>query len=136
MTEITDYQSLLVVGREQTEAQHFLFVFLQSSLPDDASEADKQRFQEGLGGELQAIMCVDKPLAELTNFADLVEESAQMEQAWSLVLIACLSGRNGSVPNAEEADEALKIMVQTVQSGSELSRYLAFDRQGELLSFA
>jgi hypothetical protein len=136
MIEITDYKSLLAVGKQQSDPQRFLFVFLQASLPDEHDDVDKQRFHSGQGGELKAIMCVDKDLAELTDFADLVAESKQMEQDWSLVLIACLSGVNGMSPTAEEAEQPLKTMVQTVQNGGDLSKYLAFDKQGDLLSFS
>ncbi len=62
MTEITDYKSLLAVGKQQSEPQRFLFVFLQVSLPDDHKDEDKERFHSGKGGMLQAIMCVDKDL--------------------------------------------------------------------------
>jgi len=136
MIDITDYKSLLTVGRLQDDPQRFLFVFLQAALPDDHNDADKESFQSGQGGELQAIMCVDKDLAELTDFADLVEESKQMDQQWSIVLIACLGGVNGIPPTAAQAEEPLKMMVQTVQSGGDLSKYLAFDKQGELLHFS
>ena len=136
MISITDYQSLLAVGRQQSEPQRFLFVFLQASLPDEHNTEDEQSFHSGQGGELNAIMCVDKDLQELTHFADLVTESEQMEQDWSLVLIACLSGKNGTLPTSDEAEPVLKMMVQTVQNGGDLSKYLAFDRQGELLQFS
>lgn len=134
--KITDYKSLLIVGKQQVEPQRFLFVFLQAILPDEHSDKDKQQFQSGQVGELKAIMCVDKDLAELTNFTDLVTESNQMEQEWSLVLVACLAGKNGHHPTTEEAEEALKVMVQTVQNGGDLSKYLAFDKQGDLLQFS
>ena len=136
MIEITDYQSLLAVGKQQQNPQRFLFVFLQASLPIDRNDADKQRFHSGQGGELQAIMCVDKDLNELTSFADLVTESEQMEQDWSMVLIACLSGKNGIQPTSAEAEQPLKMMVQAVQNGGDLSKYLAFDKQGLMLHFA
>jgi len=136
MIEITDYQSLLAVGRQQPDPQRFLFVFLQASLSADHDETDKHRFHAGQGGELQAIMCVDKDLSELTTFADLVTESKQMEQDWSMVLVACLGGSNGILPSVEEAEQPLKMMVQTVQNGGDLSKYLAFDKQGILLHFA
>ena len=136
MIEITDYQSLLAVGKQQQNPQRFLFVFLHASLPADHNDVDKQRFHSGQGGELQAIMCVDKDLAELTNFADLVTESEQMEQDWSMVLIACLSGKNGMLPTSAEAEQPLKMMVQAVQNGGDLSKYLAFDKQGVMLHFA
>ncbi|GFO71911.1 hypothetical protein BJAS_P1740 [Bathymodiolus japonicus methanotrophic gill symbiont] len=136
MIEITDYQSLLAAGRQEPNPQRFLFVFLQASLPEEYNETDKDKFHAGQGGELKAIMCVDKDLDELTNFSDLVSESKQMEQDWSMVLIACLAGNNGMHPSAEEAEQPLKMMVQTVQSGGDLSKYLAFDRQGFLLHFS
>jgi len=136
MIEITDYKSLLAVGKQQNDPQRFLFVFLQAFLPDDHNDTDKQRFHSGQGGELKAMMCVDKDLAELTDFADLVAESKQMEQDWSMVLIACLSGINGMTPSSEEAEQPLKTMVQTVQNGGDLSKYLAFDKQGDLLNFS
>lgn len=135
MIEITNYESLLAVGHQQIEPQRFLFVFLQASLPDDHDDVEKQRFNVGQGGELKAIMCVDKNLSELSNFADLVKESEQMEQDWSMVLIACLSGINGITPSAKNAEQPLKTMVQVVQNGGDLSKYLAFDRQGDLLKF-
>ncbi len=133
MIEIINYKTLLQVGRQQNDPQRFLFVFLQVSLPDDHNDEDKQRFHSGQGGELKAIMCVDKNLTELTNFADLVTESEQMEQDWSMVLVACLSGMNGIPPTSEEAEQPLKMMVQSVQNGGDLSKYLAFDKQGILL---
>jgi hypothetical protein len=136
MIEITDYKSLLAVGKQQKDPQRFLFVFLQASLPDDHNDEDKQRFHSGQGGELKAIMCVDKDLAELTDFTDLVTESKQMGQDWSMVLVACLSGMNGIPPSSAEAEQPLKTMVQTVQNGGDLSKYLAFDKQGVLLQFA
>lgn len=136
MIEITDFKSLLEVGRQQIDPQRFLFVFLQASLPDEYNAADEQRFHAGQGGELKAIMCVDKDLAELTSFANLVSESEQMEQDWSMVLVACLGGMNGMTPTAEDAEQPLKMMVQTVQNGGDLTKYLAFDKQGALLHFA
>ena len=136
MTEITDYKSLLAVGKQQSEPQRFLFVFLQVSLPDDHKDEDKERFHSGKGGMLQAIMCVDKDLDELTNFEDLVTESKQMEQQWDIVLIACLSGINGMHPTPEQAEEPLNIIFQTVQNGGDLSKYLAFDKEGGLLHFS
>ncbi|MCK5889456.1 MAG: hypothetical protein KAG19_05890 [Methylococcales bacterium] len=136
MTDIIDYESLLTVGREQSAPQRFLFVFLQTSLPSDHSDKDKQNFDAGQGGTLEAIMCVDKNLSELTNFSDLVTESKQIEQDWNIVLIGCLSGANGIPPTAKDAEHPLKAMFQTVQNGGDLSKYLAFDKQGTLLHFS
>jgi hypothetical protein len=112
-----------------------LFVFLGTSLPEDASDEETRRFHEGQGGHLRAIMCVDKDLHELSSFDDLVEESKQLKQDWQIVLIASLAGQNNVPPSAELAEEPLKQMVQTVQQGGDLSNYLALDRNGEPVTF-
>ncbi|WP_200911599.1 hypothetical protein [Teredinibacter purpureus] len=80
-------------------------------------------------------MCVDKTLEELGVFSDLVKESESLEQDWQIVLIACLSGRNGVVPDSTEVEFSLKKMVETVQQGGDLSKYVAFNRGGEPIQF-
>lgn len=80
-------------------------------------------------------MCVDKTLEELGVFSDLVIESEKMEQDWQIVLVASLSGRNGVVPDSDEAEYPLKTMVETVQHGEDLSKFMAFDRDGEPVRF-
>ena len=135
-TPITDYKSLLSVAKQQPEPQRLLFVFLQASLSDDAKNKQKQQFDSGQGGELQPVMCVDKNLDELGGFADLVEESKQMQQDWQIVLVAGLSGKNGHFPDSSEAEQPLNMMVQAVEQSGDLSKYLAFDKQGALIHFS
>ena len=133
---ITDYESLLSAARQQAEPQRLLFVFLKASLPEQHTEEDVNRFHAGKGGALRPLMVVDKTLDELGSFSDLAAESEKMEQDWQIVLIAALSGKNGIAPNSNEAELPLKMMIQTVENGGDLSRYLAFDRNGELVHFS
>ncbi len=105
-------------------------------MPNEAKNKQQQQFDSGQGGELQAIMCVDKTLDELGSFADLVEESKQMQQEWQIVLVAGLSGKNGCFPDSSEAEQPLNSMVQTVEYGGDLSKYLAFDKSGTLIHFS
>ncbi len=135
MVDIINYQTLLMVGREQETPQRFLFTFLKASLPKDHEGNEQQCFQAGKGGVLQPLMCVDKALNDLTTFSDLVEESKNMDQDWQLVLVACLSGVEDSMPASTEIDLQLKMMVQMVENGGDLSRYLAFDRACDLVQF-
>lgn len=132
---ITDYESLLSVARKQAEPQRLLFVFLKVSLPKNPEDEEEINFHSGQGGELEPVMCVDKTLDELGSFADLVTESESMEQNWQIVLVACLSGRNGIVPTSDEATQSLKMMVQTVETGGNLSNFLAFDKKGDPIQF-
>lgn len=132
---ITDYESLLSVANQQPEPQRLLFVFLRASLPDDHGEADASNFHSGQGGALQPIMCVDKTLGELSTFSDLVAESERVEKDWQIVLVAGLAGKNGIAPSSDEAEEPLKMMLHTVENGGDLSKYMAFDREGAPVQF-
>lgn len=133
--QITDFESLLSAARQQAEPQRILFVFLQASLPKDPGEEEASRFHSGQGGELQPVMSVDKTLDELGSFADLVAESERTKQDWQIVLVAALSGRKGVAPSSDEAEQPLKKMMQAVESGGDLSRYMAFDREGIPVQF-
>ena len=132
---ITNYESLLSAAKQQPEPQRLLFVFLEASLPKDHEDDVANLFHSGRGGELQAVMCVDKTLEELGSFSDLVEESKNMEKDWKLVLVAGLSGKNGVAPSSAETEQPLKMMVHTVESGGDLSKFMAFDRNGTPVQF-
>jgi hypothetical protein len=80
-------------------------------------------------------MCVDKILDELGSFSDLVEESERIEKEWQLVLVAGLAGRDGVVPSSNEAERPLKMMIHTVENGGDLTKYMAFDREGAPVEF-
>ncbi|MCX4027482.1 ribonucleotide reductase subunit alpha [Spartinivicinus marinus] len=123
------------MARKQAEPQRLLFVFLKTFLPKDHKDDEANRFHSGQGGALQPIMCVDKTLDELGSFSDLVTESERMEQDWQIVLVASLSGRGGMAPSSDEAEQPLKMMVQTVETGGKLSNFMAFDRNGYPIQF-
>ena len=75
-------------------------------------------------------------MEELDNFSDLVEESEKTEQDWQIVLVAGLSGINGVAPDSAEVERALKMMMETVQNGGDLSRSMAFNRASEPVQFS
>ncbi|HEB29101.1 MAG TPA: ribonucleotide reductase subunit alpha [Porticoccus sp.] len=132
---ITSYESLLSAANQQPEPQRLLFVFLRASLPDDHGDEDASRFHSGQGGALQPIMCVDKTLGELSTFSALVAEAERIEKDWQIVLVAGLAGKNGAVPSSDDAEEPLKMMLHVVENGGDLSKYMAFDREGVPVQF-
>jgi hypothetical protein len=132
---ITDYDSLLGAARQQAEPQCLLFVFLKTSLPDDHAEDEKSRFHSGQGGALEAVMCVDKTPDQLGSFSDLERESRGMGQDGKIVLVSCLSGGKGVAPDSDAVELSLNRMVETVQRGGDLSKFMAFDRKGEPVRF-
>ncbi|MBQ0711802.1 MAG: ribonucleotide reductase subunit alpha [Porticoccus sp.] len=122
-------------ANQQPEPQRLLFIFLRASLPDDHGEKDASRFHSGQGGALQPIMCVDKTLGELSIFSALVAEAERIEKDWQIVLVAGLAGKNGVAPSSDDAEEPLKMMLHAVENGGDLSKYMAFDREGVPVQF-
>lgn len=80
-------------------------------------------------------MCVDKTPDELGSFSELVAESEEMGQDWQIVLVAGLAGKDSCAPTSSEIEQSLKMMVEAVRNGSDLSRYMAFDRTGTPIHF-
>jgi hypothetical protein len=112
-----------------------LFVFLKKTLSDDHDSQQAFRYHADMGGELEPVMSVDKPLNELGSFEELAKESKLMNKPWDLVLVACLSGQNGKMPTTEDSIKPLEMMMKTVEMGGNLTKYMAFDKQGDPLIF-
>lgn len=133
---ISNFEDLLQAASQQPDPQRMLFVFVEKGLPENPPADKVENFQAGSGGTLTPVVCVDKAVAEVSSFADLVKESEATGQHWDIVLVACMAGKNGVAPSASEVDQGLDMMVNAVKSGSKLSRFLAFDRAGDPLQFA
>lgn len=127
--DISSYDDLLSAARAQQQPQRLLFAFAQA-------ESAGQQAQPGReGGTLTPVMCVDKLPDELGSFEQLAQESRQMQVHWDVVFVASLSGHDGQAPRPEEAEAPLKQMISAIQSG-QIDRFLAFNREGELLTFS
>jgi hypothetical protein len=75
-------------------------------------------------------MCLDKTLEELGTFDDLLEESRQILQAWTIVFVAALSGKDGRAPKTEDAEAPLNKMVESIKAGS-IGMFIPFDTHGQ-----
>lgn len=131
---ITSFEDLLRAARQQPDPQRLLFVFTRSELPDEATPAEKARFEKGEGGALAPIMFVDKKLDEVRSFAELVEESQHTGQSWDVVFVGCLGGKGKAMPSDNETQEALELMVKSIQGGI-VDRFLAYRPDGEQIRF-
>lgn len=132
--DISSFEDLLQAARQQPDPQRLLFVFTRSELPDNPTAEEKARFESGEGGTLAPVMFVDKALEELRSFAELAEESRHTGQDWQVMFVGCLGGHNGAVPTADEAQEALELMVKSIQGGI-VDRFLAYRPDGEQIHF-
>ncbi len=130
---ITSYADLLAAARSQAQPQRLLFAFARAELPDDAPEPQRAHYAERRGGALLPVMCVDKTLAELGSFEDLVAESRHTGADWDIVFVTTLSGRDGKAPATAEAEAPLNMMVTYIHTG-QVERFLAFNKDGELLA--
>jgi hypothetical protein len=122
------------VARQQQEPQEFLFVFTKADLPEEHSEQEAKRFQEGGGGNLVPVVSVHKPLADLSDFPSLVAESLQVIKNWKVVFIAVLAGKMGMKPSDSEIEESLEMMIDSINKG-DISKFVAFDQEGNPLQF-
>jgi hypothetical protein len=132
---ISSFGDLLAAARSQAQPQRLLFAFAQAELPEDAPAVQRARYAERRGGALKPVMCVDKTLAELGSFADLVAESRHTGADWDIVFVTTLSGRDGKAPAPAEAEAPLNMMVTYIHTG-QVERFLAFSKDGQLLTIS
>lgn len=126
---ISCFADLLDEARAQPEPQRLLFVFTRAELPDHPSEAQRRRFEQGEGGVLTPVVCVDKAPEALSGMAALVAESRETGVDWDIVFVAALAGSDAQA----QAEQHLNRMVESLKMGN-ISQFLAFDRQGEAVS--
>nr|WP_298413790.1 ribonucleotide reductase subunit alpha [uncultured Halomonas sp.] len=131
---IACFTDLLAEARRQPEPQRLLFVFARAELPDHPDAEQRERFEQGEGGVLAPVLCVDKTLDELSDMQSLVEESRRTEVEWDIVFAAALAGDGREPPSSDEAELPLQRMVESLQQGT-IDNFLAFDRKGDAVSF-
>lgn len=131
---ISSFDDLLQTAQAQPQPQRLLFVFAGVELPADSTPEQRARFEEGEGGALVPLMCVDKTPAEIDNFSALLEESHQLDQDWRIVFAAALSGIGNRTPTSAEAEQPLQRMVEAIRRG-EHDGFIPFDRQGQPVQF-
>lgn len=130
---ISSYQDLVQASRKEPEPQRFLFVFCKAELPDDASAAKRAAFERGEGGALTPVICVDKTPDEAPYFDVLAEESQATGQDWDMVFVAAMSGRGGTTPSSDEAQQPMTMMVESIRMGH-VSNYLPLNKAGHAIS--
>ncbi|WP_417513124.1 ribonucleotide reductase subunit alpha [Marinobacter sp.] len=130
---ISSYSDLIKATESEHEPQRLLFVFCRAELPDDASAQEKAAFDRGEGGALTPVICVDKAPQEVSDFSALVEESRTTGQSWDVVFIAAMSGRGGTPPSSDEAQQPMTMMVESIRMGH-VSNYLPLDTDGNAVN--
>ena len=127
---ISSFVDLLAAAAEQPQAQRLLFMFAKAEMPQGQVGSLSQQ-----GGELSAVMCVDKSPEELSDFEHLVAESKHTGKTWDVVFVTSMSGQGGLAPSSDAASRPLDMMVESLRNGN-IGQYLAFNQAGELLQFS
>ena len=128
--DISSFDDFLAEARQQPQPQRLLFAFAHAELPENPTPDQQAAFEAGNGGALVPAACVDKTLDELSSFAAFEAESRQFSLDWVIVFAASLSGRDGRLPRAADAEAPLRRMVESIKAG-EISTFIPFNRQGE-----
>ncbi|WP_240645067.1 ribonucleotide reductase subunit alpha [Vreelandella venusta] len=126
---IATFADLLHEARKQPKPQRLLFVFVRAELPDFPDAEQRRRFEQGEGGVLVPVVCVDKSTQELTSMAALVEESRRTEIEWDLVFTAAMDDPKDDA----EVERQLQRMMESLQMGT-IATYLAFDHHGNAVN--
>ena len=139
---LSSFDDLLQAARGQTQRQRLLFVFAAAGVEDDATPAQRARFQAGQGGTLTPQMSVDKAPEELQSFQALRDEARAQEghegqpgAAWDMVFVAALAGTADASPTATQSDAALQRMVAAIKAGN-IGDFIAFDTNGLPVQFS
>ncbi len=127
------FMQLLDSAKQQPEPQRLLFVFASAELPADATQEQRLAFEQGDGGSLSPVLCVDKLPEQLSDFTSLIAESKQTGKAWDVVFVAGLSGRAGIAPSSDEATQPLQLMVEAIKDGR-IGQFMVLSCQGEMLT--
>ncbi|MET1256399.1 ribonucleotide reductase subunit alpha [Aliikangiella maris] len=117
------FNDLLQMTYEQDQPQRLMMLFAKAEVAEPEKNNDDQQ------GTITPVMCVDKLPEELTTFSSLVDEADSIEKDWNFVFIASLSGEQGLTPSSEDTEPFLNQMINDVQTGMNIHRYVIFDRE-------
>ena len=126
------YEVLILAAMAQTEPQRLLFVFAKSELPEGYTAEQQQRFEQGEGGVLSPVLCVDKLPGEVMHFHELVSESQKTGIDWDVAFVGAMAGRDGFPPMPDDAEPALQLMMNKINAGM-IGEFLTFNRQGDMI---
>ncbi|WP_371194664.1 ribonucleotide reductase subunit alpha [Glaciecola sp. SC05] len=120
---ISMFSDLLSMANEQPDPQRLLFLFASAQATKKSKKRDDQK------GTIEPTMVVDKLPDELSTFEALVKEADSINKEWDFVFIASLSGQMRTPPTSDEAQTYLDKMTNDVMTGSNIRKYVVFDRE-------
>ncbi|MBT3585954.1 MAG: ribonucleotide reductase subunit alpha [Halobacteriovoraceae bacterium] len=127
---MSQFEQLLNRAKNEKQPQQVLLLFAKATDMFSEAKFDHQ------SGTIDSIMCVNKSPDELTNFKNLVSEADQFSKDWNFIFISTLSGCDNQGPSEKDIDLALHKMSNTFANGDDLSQFLVFNRDEQLVAIA
>lgn len=124
---MSHFENLLNTAKNEPQPQRILFLFAKAIDQAGVMRADCQ------GGRIEAVMCVDKSPEDLSTFKSLVAEADQQSVNWNLILTSTLSGNGGQNPSDSEILTALQKMSNIFAKQEDLSQFIVWNRQEEII---
>jgi len=124
---LRNFKDLIDMAHAQDEPQRLLLILAKT-------DGKGSNGQSQMTGTISPVVCADKLPDEIESFEALVAEADEITRDWDMILFAGLSGAGGQPPTSEEAQPHLDKMVNDVQSGQDLSRYLILDRNEHIVT--
>ncbi len=113
---ITNFSDLISQAKNEPKPQQFLFLFAKADSKRNAFKTSHS------SGTITPVMCVDKPVQELSTFQALIDEADKITEKWDFIFIGCLKA-------SLDAEAHLTKMSNDVANGNDLSRYVILDRE-------
>ena len=126
---INTFSDLIRMATEQKDAQRMLLLFAT------AESEGKSPDQQAERGTLEPVMCVDKLPTDIKSFTSLVAEADSINKTWDMIFVAGLSGKGAVAPSEKDAAPYLNKMTSDIKAGQDLSQYLVFDREENIVMF-
>jgi hypothetical protein len=123
----SQFDELLKAAKKQDQPQRLLFLFAKTEAKK------KKKGKTKITGTIAPLMCVDKLPAEIISFKALESEADSIAPDWDFIITASLSGSEGLAPSSDDADPHLNQMANMLASGEDLSRFMIFDREQQIV---
>lgn len=124
---MSQFSSLLDMAKKESQEQRMLFLFAKAT---NMLGADTKSYNSGT---VDAVMCVDKKPEELSTFESLVAEADGYNNNWNIILFTTLSGKNNKPIEDQDVDVALHKMSNVFVKKDDLSNFVIWDREQQVV---
>lgn len=117
----TDFERFLRYAKSKGSAQSLCAVVCEAEILEDAG-----------GISLMPVTCIDKLLAQINSFQDVVNAGGLIGHDWEVMCITMLESEGDLVPTAIETNKRLDVMLEFIRQGK-ANKFVIFDRNQQFI---